>query len=196
MKARRTRSSASRWRDARPVRSALLAPVAFQGVDRRKFEELARFCVRVIGGVAAARPSLLLGTSCGSPCGSQLALASNAKQAPFDPVGPWSFPWSLSERISHHLAAPEGRSHASSDADLAAALHGIRQQKGAAISAEDSITRAIRRTVTTVRDRREDRHYLRRRSRMCVGRDKGDRVCTPANDRVPDLIRGTRESAP
>ena len=63
MKARRTRSSASRWRDARPVRSALLAPVAFQGVDRRKFEELARFCVRVIGGVAAARPSLLLGTS-------------------------------------------------------------------------------------------------------------------------------------
>src|SRR5205823_5181520 len=28
---------------------------------------------------------------------------------------PWSFPWSLSERISHHLRASQGRSHAVRD---------------------------------------------------------------------------------
>ena len=28
---------------------------------------------------------------------------------------PWSFPWSLSERISHHLRASQGRSHALRD---------------------------------------------------------------------------------
>jgi hypothetical protein len=47
--------------------------------------------------------------------GSQLALASGTKQAPFDSPGPWSFPWSLSERISHHLRASQGRSRAVRD---------------------------------------------------------------------------------
>ena len=31
------------------------------------------------------------------------------------PVGPWSFAWSLIEQISHHLRAPQGRSHVSDD---------------------------------------------------------------------------------
>jgi hypothetical protein len=31
------------------------------------------------------------------------------------PPDPWSFPWSLSERISHHLRASQGRSHAARD---------------------------------------------------------------------------------
>jgi hypothetical protein len=30
-------------------------------------------------------------------------------------VRPWSFPWSLSERISHHLRAPQSRSHVLDD---------------------------------------------------------------------------------
>jgi hypothetical protein len=47
--------------------------------------------------------------------GSQLALASGTKQAPFDSPGPWSFPWSLSERISHHLRASQSPSHAVDD---------------------------------------------------------------------------------
>src|SRR5205823_71533 len=47
--------------------------------------------------------------------GFQPALASGAEQPPFNPVGPWSFPWSLSERISHHLRASQGRSHAVRD---------------------------------------------------------------------------------
>src|SRR5207302_10643617 len=45
----------------------------------------------------------------------QLCATATARSRRRSTLGPWSFPWSLIERISHHLRTPQGRSRASRD---------------------------------------------------------------------------------